>query len=150
VEISAVTHDGPRCTASCAAYNEIAAALLAGAKPADAVQVGEPAVREAVELGQRTKPADLAATEPVSLPDRARGYVLDSLTLAVAALLDPRPLPEVLIDIVRIGHDTDINAAIAGGLLGVRDGASAIPDRWLAVLQFRDEFLAAAEALSQR
>lgn len=150
IEISAITHDDPRCTASCAAYNEMAAALLAGAEPADAVQVADPTVREAVELGRQIELAEVAATGVVGLPDQARGYVLDSLSLAVAAVLDPRPFPEVLVDIIRVGHDTDTNAAIAGGLLGVRDGVAAIPDRWLAVLQFRDEFLAAAETLGRQ
>jgi ADP-ribosylglycohydrolase len=60
---------------------------------------------------------------------------------------DPRPLPEVLIDIVRIGNDTDTNAAIAGGLLGTRDGVTAIPRDWRRLLQFADEFTAAAKAL---
>lgn len=155
IGISAITHDDPRCTASCVAYNEIVAALLAGASPADAVQVGhsatsEPAVRAAIELGRQLKLAEVAVTALVGLADQARGYVLDSLSLAVAAVLDPRPLPDVLVDIVRVGHDTDTNAAIAGGLLGVRDGLAAIPDKWLAVLQFRDEFRAAAQVLGRR
>jgi len=37
---------------------------------------------------------------------------------------------------------------IAGGLLGVRDGVDAIPPQWTAVLQFADEFRAAAEILA--
>lgn len=83
------------------------------------------------------------------LDDEASGFVLDSLSLAVAAILDPRPLSEVLIDIVRIGNDTDTNAAIAGGLLGARDSASAIPPRWRALLQFGDEFTESAEILAR-
>ena len=31
---------------------------------------------------------------------------------------------------IRIGDDTDTVAAIAGGLLGARWGAKAIPDEW--------------------
>ena len=57
-------------------------------------------------------------------------------------------VPEVLIDIARIGNDTDTNAAIAGGLLGARDGASAIPQRWRKLLQFGDEFTEAAAVLA--
>jgi ADP-ribosylglycohydrolase len=52
------------------------------------------------------------------------------------------------IDIARIGNDTDTNAAIAGGLLGARDGASAIPQRWRTLLQFGDEFTEAAAILA--
>lgn len=156
MQISAITHDDPRATIACAAYNEIAAALLDLADPADAVRtgldtahrLGNDAVAQAIAYGRTIRPASLAATGQTLLEGDAAGYVLDSLTLAVAAVLDPRPLPDVLIDIVRIGNDTDTNAAIAGGLLGVRDGVDAIPTRWLDTLQFRDEFAAAAHTLT--
>jgi ADP-ribosylglycohydrolase len=46
----------------------------------------------------------------------------------------------VLVDVVRIGGDSDTNGAIAGGLLGARDGIENIPERWLERLQFREEF----------
>ncbi|KAJ4289341.1 hypothetical protein N0V88_007092 [Collariella sp. IMI 366227] len=74
------------------------------------------------------------------LPFMASGHVLESLTLGVAALFDPRPLEAVLIDVVRFGKDTDTNGAIAGGLLGARDGVNAIPWRWREKLQFGKEF----------
>jgi ADP-ribosylglycohydrolase len=153
--ISAVTHDDPRCTVACAAYNEIAAALLTGAAPQDAVAAGheaagrlrQPDVAEAIAYGRQLRPATLARTGPTHLADDAAGFVLDSLSLAVAAVLDPRPFADVVVDIVRIGNDTDTNAAIAGGLLGVRDGAAAIPAGWRTVLQFADEFEKAAGVL---
>ncbi|GIH18079.1 ADP-ribosylglycohydrolase family protein [Rugosimonospora africana] len=156
MEISAITHDDPRATVSCAAYNEMAAALLAGAGPDEAVEhgravatrLGVPAVADAIAYGRQLRPAMLALTGQTFLADDAAGFVLDSLSLAVAAVLDARPLPDVLVDIVRIGNDTDTNAAIAGGLLGVRDGAAALPDRWLAVLQFGAEFTEAARRLT--
>ena len=69
---------------------------------------------------------------------------------AVTALLDPRPLEDVLVDVARLGGDTDTNAAIAGGLLGLRDGVHAIPERWIERLQFADEFQAAAGTLAAR
>lgn len=155
IRISAITHSDPRCTIACAAYNEMVAALLAGADPATTVDLGRQtameldgnAVADAIGYGAQLKPAMLVRTGQTFLEDEAAGYVLDSLSLAVAALLDPRPLPEVLVDIVRIGNDTDTNAAIAGGLLGARDGESAIPPKWLSVLQFGDEFRAAAQAI---
>jgi ADP-ribosylglycohydrolase len=155
MEMSAITHDDPRCTVGCAAYNEIAAALLAGTPPDEAVAVGlstavelgNTLVAEAISHGQHLRPETMAATGQTLLADDAAGFVLDSLSLAVAAVLDPRPVPAVLVDIVRVGNDTDTNAAIAGGLLGARDGATAIPATWLSVLQFADEFTAAAAAL---
>ena len=159
--ISAVTHDDPRCTVACAAYVEAVVPLLAGASPRTALSA---AIDTAEELAQRLGTGRdvahaLREAEVLSLADMAergridavgagRGYVLYALTIAVTALLDPRPLEDALVDVVRIGEDTDTNAAIAGGLLGARDGVGAIPARWLDLLQFRDEFTAAARVLA--
>lgn len=152
MRISAITHSDPRCTISCAVYNEIVFSLLQGRAADESVEIGQTLARElgskavadAISYGRHLLPAMLVRTGETFLDDEAAGYVLDSLSLAVAAVLDPRPLPDVLIDIVRIGNDTDSNGAIAGGLLGARDGAEAIPPQWIEVLQFADEFRAAA------
>jgi ADP-ribosylglycohydrolase len=156
LEISAITHDDRRCTVACAAYNEIAAALLTGTGPGPAVdaglrvaaELGGTEVAEAIGYGRQLRPAMLARTGETHLADDAAGFVLDSLSLAVAAVLDDRPFPDVVIEIVRVGMDTDTNGAIAGGLLGVRDGVGAIPHRWLSKLQFAAEFTAAAGRLA--
>jgi ADP-ribosylglycohydrolase len=157
MEISAITHDDPRCTTACAAYNEIAAALLDGASPREAVDLGYDAAKDlgsvatanAIALGIHMKPSVLVRTGQTLAEDEAPGYVLDSLSLAVAAVLDERPFADVLIDVVRLGSDADSAAAIAGGLLGARDGAEAIPEQWLSVLQFAEEFRAAAQVLAE-
>jgi ADP-ribosylglycohydrolase len=147
--ISAVTHNDKRCTVSCAAYNEIVAALVAGKNPEEAVEIGKEVavelkhadVEAAIERGKNLSIIDIVKNGPGNtLPDHTSGYVLQSLSVALAALLDPRPLDDVLVDVVRIGGDTDTNGAIAGGLLGARDGVDAIPQRWLDKLQFRREF----------
>ena len=96
------------------------------------------------------RPAALATSGELPLPGGAAGYVLDSLILAVAAVLDPRPAADVIVDIAKLGNDADTNAAIAGGLLGARDGSGAIPSRWVRVLQFADEFTSAAAVLAAR
>ncbi|PSN70382.1 ADP-ribosylglycohydrolase family protein [Corynespora cassiicola Philippines] len=149
MEISAFTHDDARCTVSCAAYNEIVVALVEGVGPREAIgkgvecarELGGVAVVEAIERGKGLSIEELAEKGPGrELPDRTSGYVLQSLSVAVAALLDERSLEDVLVDVVRIGGDTDTNGAISGGLLGARDGIAAIPERWQRVLQFREEF----------
>lgn len=66
------------------------------------------------------------------------GWVVTAFQAALAAIIHT-PVPEdnpkghlcdALVAAVRIGHDTDTVAAIAGGLLGARWGASAVPDEW--------------------
>jgi ADP-ribosyl-[dinitrogen reductase] hydrolase len=39
---------------------------------------------------------------------------------------------------IALGDDTDTTACVAGGIVGVRGGARAIPERWLAALRGRD------------
>jgi ADP-ribosylglycohydrolase len=158
VEISAITHDDRRCTASCVAYNEIVASLLEGTDAVPAVgtaltsaRSGAPAaVLQAIFFGTTLSLPDAVRTGKTLLPNGGGGYVLDSLSLAIAAVLDPRSFEDVLVDVARLGGDTDTNAAIAGGLLGARDGAAAIPSRWRVKLQFAAEFETAAKELSSR
>lgn len=63
------------------------------------------------------------------------GYTVTALQAALAAITatpagDCHHLQEALHAAIRIGDDTDTVAAIAGGLLGARWGASAVPWRW--------------------
>ena len=66
------------------------------------------------------------------------GFTVTALQAAYAAVAQtpvPDDVPsrhlEVALDAaVRVGDDTDTVAAIAGGLLGARWGASAVPDHW--------------------
>jgi ADP-ribosylglycohydrolase len=149
IAISKFTHNDPRCTVACAAYNEIVAALIDGREPQEAVQIGKAAadglkckkVTDAIQKGETISLARLASDGPQSNESvSTSGYVLNGLTLSVAALLDTRSFEDVLVDVVRIGGDSDTNGAIAGGLLGAREGIEKIPDRWLKKLQFRQEF----------
>lgn len=149
IAISEFTHNDPRCTVACAAYNEIVAALIDGRTPQEAVEIGKKVgkdldcakVTDAIIEGETLPLAKIASEGtrggPAFTPS---GYVLNSLKLAIAALLDSRSFEDVLVDVVRIGGDSDTNGAIAGGLLGARDGIENIPERWLEKLQFRKEF----------
>ncbi|QLY33648.1 ADP-ribosylglycohydrolase family protein [Nocardia huaxiensis] len=58
------------------------------------------------------------------------GWVVHALQTAWWAITNAETLPGALELAVRAGGDTDTTAAIAGGLLGARWGASAIPQRW--------------------
>ncbi|KAH8734107.1 ADP-ribosylation/Crystallin J1 [Ilyonectria robusta] len=162
IRISKITHDDFRCTAACAVYNTIVSELVKGAIPGHAVMSGEAValrlenntageVCQAVRLGKEVKVADMAQRGPPPImKGKCSGYVLESLTIAIAAALDERRLEDVLVDVVRIGKDTDTNAAIAGGVLGARDGEAGIPRDWKATLQFAQEFEDVALALMRR
>lgn len=159
VRISAITHDDKRCTVSCAAYNTIVAALIAGSSPGYAIHAGE-ACAMRFENGKLTGPVYMAIQEGkrINLKELAEhglershgkdkrasysGYVLETFSIAIAALLDGRGFRDVVIDVARVGNDTDTNAAVAGGLVGARDGVEMIPREWREKLQFEKEFVA--------
>lgn len=159
--ISKITHNDYRCVVACAVYNSIVAALIRGTAVDGAIEAGEAVavklegrgggeVYRSVQQGKEVRIADLARRGPPStMPGGCSGYVLDSLTVAVSALLDTRSLEDVLVDVVSIGRDTDTNAAIAGGLLGARDGEGSIPSRWEETLQFGPEFREIATLLTK-
>lgn len=154
MRISMITHNDERCTISCAVYNHIVAALIRDISPESAVDAGEILaerlenkkdgdVLKAVRLGRKVSIAQMARYGPDlgEMKGACSGFVLDTLVLAIAAVLDKRSLEDVLVDVVRIGNDTDTNGAVAGGLLGARDGVDGVPERWKAKLQFGDEFM---------
>lgn len=162
IRISRITHNDFRCTTACAVYNHIVAALIEGASVDYAVRAGKAVAARlekrrdgevycAVQRGTELRVEDMVKSgPPPDMKGNCSGYVLESLTVAVAAVLDSRCLEDVLVDVIRIGHDTDTNAAIAGGLLGARDGEAAIPERWRKKLQFGGEFTEIALQLVPR
>lgn len=158
VRISSITHDDPRCVAACAVYNDIVAALIRGATSQDALQAGLNLARtmessggklvlETLEKGAQTDLQNISRQNPTPLVGECCGYVLHSLTLAIAALMDNRGIQDILADIVSIGADADTNCAIAGGLVGARDGVERIPEEWVTKLQFREEFQKVVEEI---
>ncbi|MEU6562675.1 ADP-ribosylglycohydrolase family protein [Nocardia nova] len=62
------------------------------------------------------------------------GWVVHALQTAWWAITHTDNLPAALELAVRAGSDTDTTAAIAGGLLGARHGAAAVPGQWRAKL----------------
>ncbi|TFH72153.1 ADP-ribosylglycohydrolase family protein [Cellulomonas sp. HD19AZ1] len=62
------------------------------------------------------------------------GWVVEALQAAWSAITHGTTLVDVLERAVRGGRDTDTVAAIAGALVGARDGASAVPAAWRDVL----------------
>ena len=59
------------------------------------------------------------------------GYVVHCVEIAFWCALHRPSLEEALIFLVEAGGDTDTNAAVAGALLGARDGEASLPPRWL-------------------
>jgi ADP-ribosyl-[dinitrogen reductase] hydrolase len=139
IDISLITHADPRACWSCVALNQAIVALLSGDDDviAAASDVLEPLVRE------RLSSVAEAAREDV----QSGGYVLHTLGAAFWSFLHHDKFEEVVVAAVNLGGDADSTGAVAGALAGARYGASAIPERWLAVLQGRQELTELADRL---
>lgn len=152
--MSVVTHGEQRCIDSTVVYNDIASWMIDGAT-----------AKAAVERSLRESPMSLPVRETIQRAvamaaagaDRnavlnglweSGGYVLTSLGLAIWAILSGLSFEDALVTIVNMGGDADTNGAIAGGLLGARDGISAIPSRWTDIVMLTDEFVTAATAFT--
>lgn len=135
-QVSALTHDDTRAHQACQLWSyAIRHAVLSGTFGG---------VREYLdvtggEVAEYWSPLlDLAETgAPQDFPNN--GWVVHALQTAWWAIThadqsDATHLQKALELAVRAGHDTDTTAAIAGGLLGARWGASAVPAAWRRVL----------------
>ena len=131
VAVSRLTHVDERAEQACALWSvAIRHAVLTGtfdgvrgyltARPEEARYWGP-----LLDQAEQGTPADFANN----------GWVVLALQTAWWAITHaddsgPEHLAAALELCVRAGHDTDTTAAIAGGLLGARWGASAVPARW--------------------
>jgi ADP-ribosyl-[dinitrogen reductase] hydrolase len=140
IDISRITHADPRCTWSCVALCQAIAALLHGSEnvlAAAAEGIEEPEVRATLERTATIGRADV----------RSGGYVLHTLGAAFWAFVNHDSFEDVVVAAVNLGGDADSSGAVSGALAGARYGASAIPERWLAVLQSRQELTDLADRL---
>lgn len=83
------------------------------------------------ELEWSIRPDD----EPVS---KGSGYVVETLR-SVRIAVKESSYEQVVKKAISLGDDTDTNAAIAGGLYGVKVGLSGIPQRWYKQLRGKEE-----------
>ena len=118
---------------------------------ADDLRAGGPFLAEAVRSGlwllpdeSRRRRWEGIIDAAVACPDAAEarrlftpnGWVVTAFSAALwAVVATPVHSPtqhfrDALVAAVRVGHDTDTVAAIAGGLLGARWGLAAIGDEW--------------------
>ena len=87
----------------------------------------------------------VGSRRPIDGPDQ--GFCLFTAAVAFQTLLRGGDAETELRRVVGLGGDTDTNAAVAGALLGARDGEVALPSEWLGRLSDRDRIRAEAFAL---
>src|SRR4051794_14733923 len=104
-------------------------------------------------LDDRIEDVEIPATAgvlgyAVALSKEEPGSALASLAVALAAFFNADDFEKGLVWAVNLGGDTDTNGAVTGALLGARLGAAAIPERWLAALDRREEIESAGRQLA--
>lgn len=126
-----LTHPDERCAWGAVAVNVAAACFLRGRRDfiGDVIEAlaGNQAPAELLAAVRRV-PLEKREELPVAGP--AAGYVVHGVEIALWFAYHEPNLERGLIWLVNAGGDTDTNAAVAGGLMGARDGEQAVPGRW--------------------
>ena len=141
IVLSEITHADPKCVASCVGYNIVVAGLLDNKNSIDLFRVAQDVTKkidkETSDIFGYIADGEDSRFDPSIL--KGMGYVFRALDRSLVACRDAVSFEDEMIEVVNEGGDTDTNAAIAGGLLGVRFGYNAIPDRWIEPLLNKDE-----------
>jgi ADP-ribosyl-[dinitrogen reductase] hydrolase len=144
--LSALTHFDGRCRTAVLAVTFAVAALVRGEEAEHAARAALEAVADhegGEELEYLVEAAGSA--RPVDGPDQ--GFCLFTAGLALQALIRGGDAEAELRRVVSLGGDTDTNAAVAGALLGARDGVAELPAEWLERLLDLDAIREEAAAL---
>jgi ADP-ribosyl-[dinitrogen reductase] hydrolase len=144
--LSGLTHFDGRCKTAVLAVTLTSAALVRGDDPEIGVRAAADAVLER-EGGEELEFLVDAAGSKRQIDGPDQGFCLFTAGIALQALLRGGDAETELRRVVALGGDTDTNAAVAGALLGARDGIQGLPPAWLERLLDADEIRTEAVAL---
>lgn len=125
--IAMMTHNGPESADACVLYTAMINYLTDTARP-------EGITARQVLMAYTHGTPYQAAAEAVAVEPTMGGYVVDSMTVAIASLASTRSFRDAVEAAVNAGGDADTNAAITGGLAGAWYGFDAIPEEWVRAL----------------
>lgn len=144
--LSALTHYDGRCQTAVLAVTLTVAALVRGEKPVPAVTEALSAVEQR-EGGEELEYLVEAAGGARAIDGPDQGFCLFTAGVALQALLREGGFETEVRRVVSLGGDTDTNGAVAGALLGARDGVAALPSEWLSKLVQHDKIESEAKGL---
>ena len=143
-----ITHFDPQAWTGSIAVNLLIVRLIEGREPARAIAA----------VAERLRNIPKASAEVTEVFAQARGdrdsrllatsgYVIDTLRVALWALLGTSSFEEGVVAAINVGGDADTQGVVTGALAGALYGEDAIPGRWLERLQGREELATLAERL---
>jgi ADP-ribosyl-[dinitrogen reductase] hydrolase len=168
MDSSWITHADPRCTAGCALVNLTIAGILTDVNTplerAVSLLTGDRPTRPGTPFGRIPdgNPVAMDGSLPVELRDAVTavptevdaatlstsGYVVDTVQTALHDALTASTAEDAIVTAVNRGGDTDTIGAVTGAIAGACFGASSLPDRWLEVIDHRDDLERLATALA--
>jgi ADP-ribosyl-[dinitrogen reductase] hydrolase len=134
IDSARITHADRRCTWGAVAINQAIAFLANGGSPEGLLKAAVEGIEES-----SVRDAVLAAADQVESDVRTSGYVLHTIAASFWCLLRTSSFEEAVVKAVAFGDDADTTGAVTGALAGARYGVDAIPERWLTLLQSKDE-----------
>jgi ADP-ribosyl-[dinitrogen reductase] hydrolase len=144
--LSALTHYDGRCRTACLAVTLGVAALVRGVTAEDAARSVLTAVDD-LDGGEELEFLVEAAGSSRAIDGPDQGFCLFTAGVAFQALVSGGVAETELRRVVSLGGDADTNAAVAGALLGARDGVGGLPGAWLERLEDADAIRTEAEEL---
>lgn len=143
-----LTHPDERCAWGAVAINVAAACFLQGRRDFIGDVIESLASNQAPpELLAAVRRVPLEKREELPVVGPAAGYVVHGVEIALWFAYHEPNLERGLLWLVNAGGDTDTNAAVAGGLMGARDGEHAVPARWTEAVPESDRIRGLAERL---
>ncbi|HKV72971.1 MAG TPA: ADP-ribosylglycohydrolase family protein [Gemmatimonadales bacterium] len=145
---AALTHPDERCTWGAVAVNVAAHCLLRGIgdflpEVLDALRQNE----APAELLEAIRRVPLERREQLPVTGGNAGYVVHCVEIALWMAYHEPNLERGVTWLANAGGDTDTNAAVAGALMGIRDGDAVIPERWISALSGADRLRTLAHRL---
>jgi ADP-ribosyl-[dinitrogen reductase] hydrolase len=139
---SRTTHAAPQAVQSCIFFAEKLRRAILG-EPKDTILA--PTVWSGHEVVRAVACGDWRGRKRDEII--SSGYVVHTLEAALWAVDETDSFEDALILAVNLADDSDTVGAVTGQLAGAIYGLSAVPDRWLAPLAWREEIIGRADAL---
>jgi ADP-ribosyl-[dinitrogen reductase] hydrolase len=141
-EQSRLTHGAAEAVEACAFFSVLLSEAIFGASKAEVL-----APRRWEDVASIANIAAGSALGKDRDAVRSSAYVVDTLEAAIWSVSQTETFEDALILAVNLGDDADSVGAVTGQLAGALYGTSAIPERWLAPLAWRERITRLAEAL---
>lgn len=149
IQSSVITHYDPRCVCGCAVLNLTLAGILDGTTNPLERALNILDGRAPTEMIEALRPiCEMNPDTPTNLMDEPSGHVLNTLRASLSYGLSAESAESGIITAINAGGDADTIGAITGAIVGARFGADELPERWLSVIEEREDLTRLSHSLT--